>query len=302
MARVVVTGGAGFVGARLVRRLLESGDEVVVVDDLSAGSAAAVPPGARLHRGDVRDPGWAPALEGAERVFHLASPVGVRRAHQQGAAVVRAIVEGGMVVAGLCRERGLPVLFTSSSEVYGRGPTGVDASPRWSYAVGKLAVEHLLLAADAGLPSVHVARLFNVVGPGQRPGDGHVLPTFAGAAAAGRPLPIHGDGGARRVFLHVDDAVDALCLLAATPALAGRPIDVGSDEELSIQALAERVAARVAGATLAHVPAQGVFGPGFVQIDRRLPDLRPLRGMGWAPRHTLDQAITAALSEAGCPS
>lgn len=302
MARIVVTGGAGFVGARLVRALVAAGDEVVVIDDLSGGSASALPPGVHLQVADVRERGWGALIEGADRLYHLASPMGVRRAHREGASVVRAIVEAGLVVATLCRESGVPLVYTSSSEVYGRAATGIDATPRWSYAAGKLAVEHLFLAADAGISSVHVARLFNVVGPGQRTGEGHVLPSFAAAAAREEPLVVHGDGTARRVFLHVDDAVEALRLLAAAPALAGRPVDIGGDVELTIRALADRVAARVPGATVTHTPAEQVFGPGFVQVERRVPDLGPLRDRGWAPRRGLDEAITAALQEAGCPA
>src|SRR5262245_37806785 len=242
--RVLVTGGAGFVGSHLVDRLVCDGHVVHALDDLSTGSARNLEAATRtdrghLVRGDVRDRRAVEGLvAGADLVLHLAGAVGVRRVADDPAGTWSRNVEGTASVLAACAARGTRCLVASTSEVYGPGAQGVlreDApvtlSPsgrRDVYAVSKLAGEALALALhrDSALP-VTVARLFNVVGPRQSERYGMVLPRFARAAVRGEPLLVHGDGRQSRCFLHVDDAVSALlALVVGTPAPASQGLVV----------------------------------------------------------------------------
>ncbi len=307
---VVVTGGAGFIGSTLVDRLLGRGCRVIVLDDLSNGELRNLPmahPALSVHRVTVGAPGSAAVLDdavaAATLVVHLASPIGVGRAHAERFAVVQSILQSGIAVIEACRSHRRPMLMTSSSEVYGPGqlqplsedePLRLGISPRWGYAAAKLALEHMAagLFQEHGIPT-WLVRPFNVAGPRQRPETGLVVATFVDAAVRGLPLVIHGDGSQTRAFLHVEDVAEALIRIVQCPLLAGRPVNLGGEQALSINEVAALVM-QVSGAAvpIIHQSNHEVFGDGFVAAVTRVPDLGLLvSSTGWRPTRTAAQAI-----------
>jgi UDP-glucose 4-epimerase len=322
--RVLVTGGAGFLGSAVVDRLVALGHDTDALDDLSTGAAenlAAAGRSGRGHlvRGDVRDRALVASLVArADLVLHLAGAVGVRRVADDPAGTWSRNVLGSASVLDACAARGTRCLVTSTSEVYGSAATGVlseDASVtldptgrRDVYAVSKLAGEALALALHrSSLLPVTVVRLFNVVGPRQSDRYGMVLPSFARAAVRGEPLLVHGDGRQTRCFLHVADAVDALLALVLPPASAaseGLVVNVGSDEEVAIGDLARAVVAAAGSSSpVRHVSFAEVYGEGFVDPPRRRPDVSRLRSLtGLVPRRGLAAAIADAVAEARAAS
>jgi UDP-glucose 4-epimerase len=308
---VLVTGGAGFLGAHLARRLRTLGRDVVALDDLSTGRADRVPAGVRLLVGDVRDHALVEGLvASSDLVFHLAAAVGPALVARDPAGTWSRNVEGTAAVLEAAARRGTRVVLASSSEVYGmgrEGPLGEEDDlvlrsdgRRDVYALSKAAGESLAFAlARSSLLPFTVVRLFNVVGPGQSGRYGMVLPRFVAAAREGRPLPVYGDGRQRRCFLHVDDAVEALVRLAGTPEAEGLVVNVGSPDEVTILDLA-RLVLGLSGSTagVTHVPIESVYGEGYADPRRRVPDVRRLEALlGPVPRRDLSDAVRALLEE-----
>jgi UDP-glucose 4-epimerase len=313
----LVTGGAGFIGSHLVEALVARGDQVTVLDDFSTGreaNLAAVAGRIRVVRGSVADDAAVvDALTGVDQVVHLAAAVGVRKIMEDRVGGIRTNVQGSETVFVACARRGLPLFLASTSETYGKntavpfredadsvlGPTGLH---RWSYACAKLLDEFLALAYfhEHRLPVV-VARFFNVTGPRQCPDYGMVLPRFCQAALAGGALEVHGSGQQSRCFLHVEDCVAAILLLLDCPAAIGEVVNIGSDEETTIQALAERVISRVGRGALRRIPYATAFPEGgFEDMQRRVPDTGKLtRLTGWRRRHNLETTIADAVRWAG---
>ena len=317
-AHILVTGGAGFIGSHLVERLLAEGEPVVVVDDCSTGAwenlrAVAGHPGLRTVEAMVsRCEGLAELAAGARCIYHLAAAVGVELVVRSPVRTLQTnLRETEAVLEAACRS-GTPVLFTSTSEVYGRshreafseeddliiGPPHVG---RWSYACSKLMDEFLALAysRERGLPVV-IARLFNTVGPRQTGRYGMVLPRFIAAARAGTPLRVFGDGTQTRCFCSVADAVEALVRLHRTPAALGQVFNVGGAEEVSISELA-RLVTKTLGSSSAieRVPYSVAYPPGFEDMRRRRPVVDKLEQFtGFRPATTLRRIIefTAGLS------
>jgi UDP-glucose 4-epimerase len=318
--RAVVTGGAGFIGSHLVERLLDEGFTVHVVDDLSTGSLDNL---GRLvgHEaltvtvGSVATLEVAQrALEGADVVFHLAGVVGVQRLAAEPLGVMQANLRCTEVVLQAAADRGVAVLTTSSSEVYGDGPVpflesapvvpGATEGLRGGYACAKAMGEWLASAhaEQSGLP-VLVARLFNTVGPRQTGDHGMVLPRFVQQALSGAPLTVYGEGAQTRCFAHVREVARALVELAQSTTVPGRVVNVGSAVESSVAELAAPVMA-VAGSRseIHHVPFQDVFPLGFVDPPRRVPALERLRAAnGWVPgaslRSIVEDVVAAARRE-----
>jgi UDP-glucose 4-epimerase len=305
---VIVTGGAGFIGSTLTRRLLDMGCTVAAVDDLSGGRASNLPPhpGLTLHRlrvGTRTAEQVARLVAEADLVYHLASPIGVALAHHARYEVVESILDSGMAVIRACRTHGRPLVITSSSEVYGRGlphpiretePTSLDIAPRWGYASAKMALEQMAagLCHEHGVPT-WLVRPFNIAGRRQRPETGLVVASFVAAALDGRPLEIHGDGSQLRSFLHVEDAADALVALAFNDALAGRPVNMGSESPTTIGDLARLVLDTVGGSSpLVNTPYQDMLDGAFIHAPARIPDIGLIRETtGWQPRRSLEEAI-----------
>ncbi len=304
---LLVTGGAGFIGTHLVRRLLQAGDRVSVLDDFSAPSSLPLPehPHLRVHVGDVRRQApvetaagaFAADMNGATRVHavvHLASVVGVEAVLADPARTGSVILEGTDVALAVARRAGAPLLFFSTSEVTDAGRRG----PRSIYAEAKRAAEALLSeqAAQPGGVPVTIVRPFNIVGPGQC-APGMVLPAMAVAARTGQEMPVHGTGVQQRSFLHVDDCVSATLSLLRAPLAEGfEVIELGSEERTSIAGLAQRMAELAGrGARVTCTPAEA----GREDLPRRAPHLKALRRrIDFRPRWALDDILKQALQHA----
>lgn len=313
--RHLVTGGAGFVGSHLVDRLLDRGDRVDVLDDLSGGLASNLAPARErltFHLGSVLD---ATAVERlvatADRVWHLAAVVGVPRVLSRPREAIRVNVRGAETVVDACAASGVPVVLFSSSEVYGDRAHGelAESDPispgpadrlRGSYGAAKALAEWIALSAarEDGLHAL-VVRLFNTVGPRQRSSHGMVLPRFAEQALRGGPLTVHGDGRQRRCFADVRDVTGNLLRLADEPRAWGATYNVGSDVETSVLELAELVRDMAGtGAEIAHVPYDEAFPAGERDVRRRVPRLDALRSvLGPVPTTPLADTVAAVLAE-----
>ena len=307
---VLVTGGAGFIGSHLAEALLASGASVTVVDDLSTGvranlDAAAHAHGDRLRVVESTVSDWARAAPGFDAAYHLAASVGVRLVMDDPARAAERNVGETMAFLAWASRTGTPMLFASSSEVYGKGVSspfredadllfGPPTSPRWSYGLSKAIDEQAAIATGArdGFPVV-VARFFNTVGPRQRGRYGMVLPRFVAAARAGRPLEVHGSGSQVRCFGDVRDVVLALPALLSTTACHGRVFNLGSDRPISVEDLARLVIATLGSRSeIVRVPYADAFGPAFEDLDVRIPDIsRARQAVGFDPGITLEQTI-----------
>lgn len=314
--RILITGGAGFIGSHLAAAVLDRGHRVQVVDDLSTGSIRNIE-ALRQREGfaytiaDVCDrPTLAELVDGADRVFHLAAAVGVRLIIDDPVRTIETNIEGTEVVLRMAAKKRKPVFLASSSEVYGKSNAasfaeeddmvlGATSRQRWAYAASKAVDEFLGLAYHRmhGVPVV-IGRFFNVVGPRQTGRYGMVLPSFARAALRGDPLRVYGDGAQSRCFLHVQDAVKAAWALLDEPAAAGRVFNIGSDEEVTILDLARRVR-EFAGSSspIELVPYDQAYAPGFEDMRRRAPCLARLREtIAFESTRPLDDAIRDVLA------
>jgi UDP-glucose 4-epimerase len=318
--RYLVTGGAGFIGSHVVEALLARGDAITVLDDFSTGRRAYLAPHPRLTviEGSVCDrQAVASACHEVDHIVHLAAAVGVRKIMAERISGIRTNLMGSETILHAADERKLPLFFSSTSEVYGKNAQapfreeddsvfGASSLHRWSYACSKLMDEFLALAYahEHALP-VTIARFFNVTGPRQCPDYGMVLPRFCAAALANRDLEVHGSGEQSRCFLHVADCVRAVLLLLDAPAAVGEVVNIGSNEEVTIRGLAERVVATARSpAKIRQVPYATAFpGGGFEDMQRRVPDTGKLtRLTGWQRRYDLHQTVADALDWARLPS
>ncbi len=319
--RVLVTGGAGFIGSHLVEALLDRGDVVTVIDNLSTGRRSNIPEvheRLRFIEADLGDalPGMAES-DRFEEIYHLAAAVGVKRILERPVESIETNIVDTVALLrfaehhGPTPETGARTLIASSSEVYGKSEAapfseeddcvyGPTTAGRWSYACSKAIDEHLALAhADAaGLPVV-VARFFNTVGPRQVGDYGMVLPNFVRAALMGDAIPVYGDGGQSRCFCDVRDVVPAIMRLLSTPSCVGRVFNIGSDHLISILELARRVAS-VLGSTSEPklIPYDKAYGPGFEDLRLRRPDLTRIRdAIGFEASIPLDVTIRDIASQ-----
>jgi len=309
--RVLVTGGAGFVGSHLVERLLSEGHEVSVLDDLSTGRldnlrSVLGRPELRFVEGSVLDRALVEDLVArAEAVYHLAAAVGVRRIIDQPRLSIEVNLRGTEHVLAAAAKAGQRVLVASTSEVYGKNDTGPlreDADSivgpthitRWLYAITKAADECLALAyrRETGLPVV-VIRLFNTIGPRQTGQYGMVVPRFVRQALRAEPITVYGDGQQTRCFTYVDDVVTAMLALIDHPGAAGEVFNVGQACEVSIEQLARLVRELTRSASpIVYVPYHEAYGSGFEDMQRRVPDVSKLRCLtGFAPSISLEEAL-----------
>lgn len=311
MRSVLITGGAGFIGSHLAEALLETGARVTIIDDLSTGRWSNVEhlKGNPKVRVIVASADERKVVEKEvarhDLVYHLASAVGVKLIIDQPVRTVETIFRATDVVLKACSRYRRPMVLTSTSEVYGKSTAipfeesadvvmGATEKRRWAYACAKALDEFLALAHfyETSLP-VFVVRLFNTVGPRQSGQYGMVLPTFVQQALEGRPLTVYGDGNQRRCFCSVHDVVDGLVKLPDAEDAAGKVVNLGSQEMVTITQLAERVAKLCGSASpIEYIPYEKAYGPGFDDMQVRLPDLRRAeRLIAWRPKYSLDEII-----------
>ena len=309
--RVLITGGAGFVGSHLAERHLAQGDEVYVVDDLSTGSIENIQhlkPHERFHYAidTVTNVSLSAELvDLCDTIYHLAAAVGVRLIVESPVRTIETNVRGTEVVLHLAAKKQKRVLITSTSEVYGKRDTvpfredddlvlGATSKARWAYACSKAIDEFLAIAYwnEKRVPAV-IVRLFNTVGARQTGRYGMVIPNFVQQALAGEDITVFGDGSQRRCFTHVSDAVGAIMRLAAHPAAAGQVYNVGNAEEVSILELAERIkAATGSKSRIVRVPYEKAYQEGFEDMMRRVPDIsKAAQAVGYKPTVTLDEIL-----------
>ena len=315
--RILITGGAGFIGSHLAERLVAEGHHVTAFDDLSTGrieNLAALEGHNRFGfvKGSILDAGLVQDLAGpADCIFHLAAAVGVKLIMDEPSRSILTNVNGTENVLRAAVDGGKPTFIASTSEVYGKSrkfpfsedddlTIGATRNLRWSYACAKTLDEFLTLSyvREVGLPAV-VLRFFNTTGPRQTGRYGMVLPNFVEAALDGRPLKVHGTGTQTRCFGHVSDVVEALVRLMATPAARGEVFNVANDQEVSILGLAEQVImATGSSAPIEMVPYSAVYPVGFEDMERSLPDVSKLeRFTGFRPRRGLTEIITDVVAE-----
>lgn len=308
---IIVTGGAGFIGSHLVERLLREGRRVVVIDDLSTGSLAnlaGVSGQAQLRviSSRISGCGELPELvKGAASIYHLAAAVGVELVVKQPIHAIRTNLRETEVLLEAIAPHGVPLLLTSTSEVYGKSVRsefseeddlliGPPHQSRWSYACSKLMDEFLALAfaQERGLP-VTIVRLFNTVGPRQTGRYGMVLPRFIASAKAQRPLQVYGDGLQSRCFCFVQDTVEALVRLQSMPAARGEVFNIGGTEEVTMLGLAGMVIETLQSkSNIEMVPYSQAYAPGFEDMRRRKPLIAKLaRVTGFRPMTSLAEII-----------
>ena len=308
--KILITGGAGFIGSQLSKALLRGNHQILVLDDFSTGRRENldIPTdnNFELIDGSVLDHDLLSLLiRKVDYVFHLAAAVGVFNIVRKPIESLRINVVGTENVLGICKESRIPVLLTSSSEVYGKNSSdrlcensdrilGSPAISRWSYSEAKAIDEFLALAyfKEYGL-STRVVRLFNTVGPGQLGSYGMVVPRFVSAALKNENIEIYGTGEQTRCFTHVHDVVAAIERVAFLPNTIGEIINIGNSYEISIKDLAERVIRLTnSKSDIIFKEYSEVYDDNFEDMQRRVPDISKIKRLtGWEPTRDLDSIL-----------
>ena len=309
--KALITGGAGFIGSHLAERLLKGGNQVSVIDNLSTGSLKNIE-AIESHRrfkfveGDVRNAGlMEPLIKKCEMVFHLAAAVGVKLIAEDPVHTIETNIGGTELVLDIANKFGKKILIASSSEVYGKNETvpfredddivlGSTSMSRWSYACSKAIDEFLGIAfyRQYGLDVV-IGRFFNTVGPRQTGRYGMVVPRFVQNALHNKPLTIYGTGKQTRCFSYVGDLVDAVIDLMDCKRAAGKVFNIGSNEEISIEALADKIIEMTGSRSKKRfVPIEVAYGRPIEDMMRRVPGLERIKeAIGWKPKTTLDETL-----------
>lgn len=309
--RILITGGAGFIGCHLAEHLLAQGDEVWAVDDLSTGSIENIEhlrANGKYHyrTGNIMDvAALAELVDRCDVIFHLAAAVGVRLIVESPVRTIETNIRGTEIVLDLANKKKKLVVIFSTSEVYGKSAKvpfcedddlvmGATVKGRWSYACSKAIDEFLALAywKEKKLPVI-VVRLFNTVGPRQTGRYGMVLPNFVRQALAGEPITVFGSGKQSRCFGYVGDVVEALGKLIRTPAAVGEVFNLGSNQEVTIEGLAQRVKEIIGSKSEIHyIPYDQAYEEGFEDMLRRVPSIEKIaRTIDYQPKTSLDQII-----------
>ncbi|HEV7860713.1 MAG TPA: GDP-mannose 4,6-dehydratase [Pyrinomonadaceae bacterium] len=313
--RVLITGGAGFIGSHLSDAYLERGDEVYVIDDLSTGSIENIQHlknNPRFHytiESVHNQPVVAELVDQCDVIFHLAAAVGVKLIVESPVRTIETNVRGTEVVLSLANKKKKKVLVASTSEVYGLSTEvpfredgnlvmGATTKGRWSYACSKAIDEFLALAywREKKLPTI-VVRLFNTVGPRQTGQYGMVIPSFVKQALAGRTITVYGDGQQTRCFGYVGDVVGALVKLMDQPSAVGQVFNIGSNEEISILELAQRIKELTnSSSEISFVPYDEAYEEGFEDMPRRVPDISKINALvGFSPDMKLDGILQSVI-------
>ena len=315
---VFITGGAGFIGSHLARALLDAGRSVLILDDLSTGSMANIADlvdrdGFSYRIGSVTDePLVTEMVDRADVTVHLAAAVGVRLIVERPVHTIETNVRGTEVVLGAAAKKQKLVVVASTSEVYGKSHAvpfeetddltlGPTSHSRWAYACSKALDEWLAFAywREKKVPVV-VCRFFNTVGPGQTGRYGMVVPNFVRQALEGAPITVYGTGDQSRCFGHVRDTVEAVSRLIDTPEAIGEVFNIGTDEEVTILELAERIRTATGSASeIVKIPYTEAYAEGFEDMLRRVPSVAKLEAViGFRPRTPLDTIIEDVVGHA----
>ncbi len=317
--KALVTGGAGFIGSHLCERLLADGFEVAVIDDLSTGRSSNI-------EGIMNDPGFTfveasvrnaaalePLVKKCDVIFHLAAAVGVQLIVDKPVQTIETNIHGTEIVLEIANKYKRRVLLASTSEVYGKSedvPFGEDDDmllgstrfSRWSYACSKAIDEFLGFAYhdEYGL-EVIVARLFNTIGPRQVGRYGMVVPRFIELALKNEPLMIYGTGQQSRCFGYVGDVVDGLVGLMNRGNAGGRVYNIGSDEEITIEALADKIISKTESKSEKQfISYEQAYGRAFDDMERRVPSLARLKeATGYEPKTNLDETLEIIIDHFG---
>ena len=314
--RVLITGGAGFIGSHLADALLEASHEVFAIDNLSTGSIENVDhlkKHPRFHytiESITNESVLAELVDRCDVIFHLAAAVGVRLIVEQPVYTIEANVHGTEVVLKLANKKKNLVIIASSSEVYGKSTTvpfqedadlvlGPTPKHRWAYACSKAIDEFLALAywKERKLPVI-IVRFFNTVGPRQTGQYGMVIPTFVRQALAGRPITVYGDGSQSRSFTYVGDVVGALIALMNEPRAVGQVFNIGNTEEVTIRALAQTIKQMTGSQSdIVTIPYDEAYEAGFEDMPRRVPDITKIQQLvGYKPTVSLDGILTTVIA------
>lgn len=309
--RILVTGGAGFIGSHLVEKLLGLGHEVSVLDDLSTGSSKnleGISGTASLEfcLGSVLDEDLVSRLVAkADYIFHLAAAVGVFNIVQKPLQSLFINLKGTENVLSAADKFSVPILVASSSEIYGKNASdslsessdrilGNPLTMRWSYSEAKAIDESLAYAyhVEKSL-EIRIARFFNTVGPRQLGAYGMVVPRFVSSALENSSITIYGDGQQSRCFAHVQDAVNALVKVAFSKETIGRAVNIGNSTEISILKLAEFIRDRLKSSSdIVFLDYQAAYGDGFEDMQRRVPDVTLIKQLvGWEPQLSLEDIV-----------
>ncbi|MDQ3213412.1 MAG: GDP-mannose 4,6-dehydratase [Acidobacteriota bacterium] len=309
--RVLITGGAGFVGSHLCEAFLERGDEVFILDNLSTGSIDNVvhlkahPKFHYTIDSVTNEPVLAELIDRCDVVVHLAAAVGVKLIVEQPVHTIETNVHGTEVVLKVANKKKKLVLIASTSEVYGKSEDvpfredadlvlGATTKHRWAYACSKMIDEFLALAywKERKLPVI-VVRLFNTVGPRQTGQYGMVIPNFVRQALAGQPITVFGDGTQSRSFTYVGDVVRAMVALINEPRAVGQVFNIGNGEEITIGDLAARIKGMTGSRSeIVTIPYDQAYEAGFEDMPRRVPDISRIRSLvGYEPTVQLDETL-----------
>jgi len=315
--KALITGGAGFIGSHLAERLIERGDEVIALDNVSTGRIANLNPLLKHPRfqlviDDVRNSETVHLLvEKCDVVFHLAAAVGVKLIVEQPVHTIETNIHGTEVIAEVTNKFRRKLLIASTSEVYGKSEKvpfkedddtvlGSTRFSRWSYACSKAIDEFLALAyhQQYGLEVV-IARFFNTVGPRQTAQYGMVIPRFVERALRHEPLQIYGTGKQSRCFAYVGDVVDCVIKLMNCPQAAGKVFNIGSTEEITMEALADKIIAQTySRSTKQFLTYEEAYGRPFDDMMRRVPCLDRVRAVvGYEPKTNLTEILEAVIAE-----
>ena len=313
--RVLITGGAGFVGSHLSEALLERGDEVFILDNLSTGSIDNVvhlKSNPRFHYTIdtvANEPVVAELIDRCDIVVHLAAAVGVRLIVEQPVHTIETNVHGTEVVLKHANKKKKLVLIASTSEVYGKSTDvpfredadlvlGPTVKHRWAYACSKMIDEFLALAywKERKLPVI-VVRLFNTVGPRQTGQYGMVIPNFVRQALAGQPITVFGDGTQSRSFTYVGDVVKAMVALIDEPRAIGQVFNIGNGQEITIADLAAKVKKMTGSSSeIVTIPYEKAYEAGFEDMPRRVPDITRIQALvGYQPSVELDETLARVI-------
>ena len=309
--KILVTGGAGFIGSHLCERLIDHGHTITVLDDFTTGRRTNLEPlvqksNCRIIEGSILDTKVLnPLIRTAEYVFHLAAAVGVFNIINHPLQSLQTNIRGTENVLEAANEASIPVFFSSSSEVYGKNTSDslsesdsrILGSPtilRWSYSEAKAIDESLAYSyfIEHQLKT-RIVRFFNTVGPRQVGAYGMVVPRFIQSALLNEPIIIYGNGNQTRCFAHVYDVIDAVISVAFAENTIGKVINIGNDVEISINDLAQRIILETGSQSkIRHIPYEEAYGEGFEDMERRVPNIELVNQLvGWRPQRDLSAMI-----------